>query len=101
MLARTLPTVLVVRATVRGRKTGEQAIAAPIAAAGTALALVAALAQTGRVPWTSAVLVALLAVRSFALLVFPRPSLRASTLGIIEASAGVVYVFAIAIAWRW
>ncbi len=100
MLARAVPTVLTVRATVRARKTGAVAPIFPVALALGAAVVVAMLAHAGLAPWTAAGLGALLAGRSIALLVFPRPALRASTIGMAEAGIGVVFVVATALAWR-
>lgn len=100
MLARAVPTVLTVRATVRARKSGTSEPVLPIVASIVAVALVVVLARATLAPWTAAILVALLALRSAALLVFPRPSLRASTIGMIEAAVGVIFVVATALAWR-
>lgn len=100
MLARSIPTVLTVRAAVRARKSGEWRIAGPVVTSIVALAGLLALARTGLAPWTACVLVAMLALRSAVLLVYPRVSVRPSTLGMIEAATGAVYVLAVAVAWR-
>ena len=100
MVGRAVPTVLYVRARLRGAKTG-------IARPGPAL-VAAALAFIGGVlfaalrlaPVTIAVLLGLLAVRSVVLLVFPRPALRARTLGLVESAIGACFVFCAAAAWR-
>lgn len=100
MIARAVPTVLTVRGTIRARKTGKAAPALPVLATVIAAAAVIALARAGLAPWTAALLAGVLTARSFGLLVYPRPQFRASTIGIIEAGFGVLYVVAIAIAWR-
>ena len=100
MLVRAVPTVLTVRATIRARKTGVSRATLPLVAVFGALAAVVGLANAGLVPWEAVVLAAVLAARSFALLVFPRPALRASTIGMIEAMLGVAYVVLAALAWH-
>lgn len=100
MLARAVPTVLTVRATVRARKTGHVAPALPVALSVAAAVVIALLARSAIVPRTAAVAVAVLALRSLFLLVFPRPALRASVIGMIEAGVGVAFVLVTALAWR-
>jgi hypothetical protein len=100
MLGRAVPTVLCVRAVLRGQKSG---VHRPGAALGTAtVAVVAAivLATLGLAPWGVACVLGLLALRAFALLVFPRPALRARTLGMIEAANGIAFVITVAALWR-
>lgn len=101
MLARAVPTVLTVRASLRARKTGTRRIALPSAAVSVATIVVAALVRQGLAPWTAFALVVMLGLRTFVLLVFPRPALRASTIGMIEAVLGGLYVVAVALTWRW
>jgi hypothetical protein len=99
MIARALPTVLVVRATIRARKANRAPSALPLAVALVAVAGVGWLARSGLAPWLAFVAVCALAVRAFLLLVWPRPTLRASTIGMIEAVLGAAYVLAIGFAW--
>lgn len=99
MLARAVPTVLTVRATVRARKGQPISTVVPLSAAVLAALGIALLAKASLAPWTAAVAVAVLAIRSFVLLVTPRPALRASTIGMIETAIGVAFVVAVAAAW--
>lgn len=101
MLGRTVPTVLCVRAYLRGAKTGVARTAPALAAALLAFAGATILVVLDLVPVTVAVLLGALALRSGVLLVFPRPALRARTLGLVEAIAGAVFVFCAAAAWRF
>jgi hypothetical protein len=99
MAVRSVPTVLCVRTAVRARKTGELNPVASVLAAIAALGLALFLARTSLAPWTLAALAAGLMARTFLLLVFPRPPLRARTLGIIEAVIGAVFVLACGLTW--
>jgi hypothetical protein len=100
MLGRAVPTVLCVRTFLRGAKTGERGAGVALAASAAALAVGIMLARAGLAPRGAVVLLALLSLRAFALLVFPRPALRARTLGMIEAITGIVFVAALAALWR-
>ncbi len=95
MLARSVPTVLAVRSAVRARKTKTAPARWPVLVAGLALALVTGFALAGAAPRLAVVATAVLAVRAFLLLVWPRPLLRASTLGMIEAILGLGFVAAV------
>jgi hypothetical protein len=95
MLGRTVPTVLGVRAFLRASKTGEWHPGPALAAAGVALLTGLLLHRAGLVSGAAVVLLALLAIRSAMLLVYPRPVLRPGTVGMIEAVAGVVFVVAV------
>jgi hypothetical protein len=99
MLARAVPTVLTVRASLRARKTGERRVAIPLVAAGAACVAAGVLSVRGEVPWTATVLLGVLAVRSVALLVFLPRTVRATTIGIAESVLGAIYVLAVGIAW--
>lgn len=92
MLGRAVPTVLGVRAFLRASKTGVWRPGPALAAAGVALIIGIFLEQAELVPGTWVVLLALLAIRTATLLVFPRPVLRPRTLGMMEAIAGVAFV---------
>ena len=100
MLGRAVPTVLCVRAYLRAAKTGIHRIAPALTAAALALAIGTALALAGLAPRTAVVLLALLAARAVVLLVWPRPALRARTLGMIEAAFGAFFVLVAVVAWR-
>jgi hypothetical protein len=92
MLARAVPTVLTVRACLRAMKTGRSSITGPLATTAASVAIVGKLDASGLVAWPWVALVGVLALRTGVLLVAPRPALRARTLGIIEAIAGVAFV---------
>ncbi len=100
MLARSVPTVLTVRASLRARKTGTRRFAVPIVAAFVAAMGVGVLCTRGEAPWVAGVLLAVLAARSVALLLFLPRTVRATTIGIAESVLGAVYVLAVGIAWR-
>jgi hypothetical protein len=99
MLARALPTVLVVRATVRARKTHEKPSLMPLAVAIVAAAAAVFLARADLAPRIAIVATLVLALRAFVFLAFPRPALRASTIGMIEALLGAAYVLTLGLAW--
>lgn len=99
MCGRAIPTVLCVRSTLRGAKTGVRRPVPALIAAVSALAVGLVLARSGLAPVTAVVALAVLALRAIALLVFPRPALRARTIGMIEAVLGVAFVLAVALAW--
>ena len=95
MLGRAVPTVLCIRAYLRGAKTGERRPGAALAAAAIAVAMGVMLARGGVAPGGAVVLLGLLLLRAVALLIFPRPALRARSLGVIEAAIGVVFVLSL------
>lgn len=92
MLGRSVPTVLCVRACLRATKTGEGRTGPALWAAGLALATGYALVRAQLLPSSAVALLAILAVRSGVLLVFPRPILRAGSIGLIEAILGLTFV---------
>ena len=100
MLARSVPSVLYVRAFLRGRKTGVHHNAPALILA--ILALVGALLwnRAGLVPALGVVFLALLLARALSVLVIFRPNWRASRVGMMEAVLGFVYVVGLAGAWR-
>lgn len=100
MLARAVPTVLTVRTWLRGRKTGVSRPFVPLVLVVAAVVGGAMLARAGLSPWPPVIFLALFAARSFVLLVSPRPAVRASTMGMIEAGLGILFVLATAVAWR-
>jgi hypothetical protein len=100
MCGRALPTVLTVRATLRGAKTGTRRPVPAVITVSVALAVGVILAHNGMAPVTAAVALGLLAVRTFVILVFPRPTLRARTIGMIEAALGLTFVIVVATAWH-
>jgi hypothetical protein len=100
MCGRAVPTVLSVRAALRGAKTGIRRPAPAIIAAFVALAVGMVLAGNGLAPEMAAAALAVLALHTVGLLVFPRPVLRARTIGMIEAVLGLAFVVVVASAWH-
>ena len=98
MLGRAVPTVLCVRAYLRGAKTGERHPTAALASAAAAVAIGVVLARHGLAPWVAPGLLGLLMLRAIALLVSARLTLHARTLGMMEAATGVVFVVALGFA---
>ncbi len=99
MLARSVPTVLTVRAYLRLAK-GKPATALPaLACAGGALIAVVALATRGLVPGTAAALALLLVARTAWLLSPRAPTWSARRAGITEAILGAVFVAALALGY--
>lgn len=100
MLARAVPTVLFVRAIVRGNKTGVLHPAVALATAIGVTAIAALLAFRGVLPLLTAAAVALLLVRAAFFLRGNRMRLRAKTLGLQELGIGVLYLATVAATWR-
>lgn len=98
MVGRSVPAVMVVRAFLRGQKTGVWNVWPAVSAAILVLVPVAWLVRAGHAPGVMLGLLALLAVRTV-LLAFSRPKLRARTLGMGEAVAGVIFVIVGALSW--
>lgn len=100
MLGRAVPTVLAVRAYLRAAKTGQRQSGAALVTSVVALVVGVALVRSGLAPRVAAWLLALLALRTGALLVWPRPVWRARTLGMIETILGIAFVLGAGLAWR-
>jgi hypothetical protein len=100
MCGRALPTVLTIRAALRAAKTGEWAIAPALLSSLVAVAAGTGIVLGGHAGWVGPAALAVLAFRTFSLLVFPRPVLRARTIGMIEAVLGLAFVVGVALAWR-
>jgi hypothetical protein len=100
MLGRALPTVLTIRSALRARKMKERPSSVPIVLAGAAALGAAVLVRLDLAPSLTTVALALLALRSFVLLAFSWPSLRAATIGMIEVVLGIAFVIAVAAAWQ-
>ncbi len=96
LAARTLPTVLYVRARLRLDRGEAAGTAGAIAAHAVAVALVAGLASRGLAPWMAAGAMTLLALRAAHGLSPLRPALRTAWLGISELAFGLVTVLATA-----
>ena len=99
-LARSVPTVLYVRALLRAQKTGRRQVTLALAATMLAFVIAFGLVRAGLAPRTTLVLLGVFVLRAGLLLVWPRPQFRARTLGIFEAVLGAAFVFAAAIPWR-
>lgn len=98
MLARSVPTVLVVREFLRERKSRSASSPLALFLALAAAAVVAALHRRGEAPLVAVGLGGLLAARA-AVLFFARPAVRASTLGMFEVVLGIVFVVGCGLAW--
>ncbi len=101
MVGRAVPTVLCVRSVLRATKTGERRVLPALLGAGVALSVALLFFRAGAAPFTAVGLLAALALRAIALLVFPRPALRGRTLGMIEAALGVLFVVVLAATWTF
>lgn len=99
MCGRAVPTVLCVRAALRGRKTGAWDIAPAMASAVFAIAVTLFLSLAGLAPWITVAAMILFAFRAAWLLVAPKPAVRAKTIGMLEAALGAVFVIAVALSW--
>lgn len=99
MLGRAVPTVLVVRAYLRGQKTGTWQVAPALVASALAIAAAFPLVRAGHAPSVMLGLLGLLAARAAFLLLAPRPKFRARSIGMVEAIAGLVFVIGLAVAW--
>ncbi len=100
MLGRAVPAVLTVRACLRAARTGRRQPGAALVTTGVALVAGLALVRGGLAPTAAGALLVLLALRTGALLVWPRPVWRARTLGMIETVLGVGFVLGAGLAWR-
>lgn len=101
MLARSVPTVLTVRAAIRAAKGGRSRSAFAVGSAILALGALMALARADLVPVAAVAAAVLFTVRTLALLVYPRPAFRARTLGMIEGALGGLFVVVVGCAWTW
>lgn len=99
MLARSLPTVLVVRAYLRLQKRQPAARASALAAAVGAVALAAGLAHAGLAPAFAAAPFLVLLARAVLLLAPFRPDWPARRVGLLEAALGVATLAALAAAY--
>jgi len=100
MTGRSVPTVILVRASLRAAKTGVRHFGPALLAAGVALIVGVSLAVASLVPLMVAGLLGLLAGRAATLGLWRRYRLRARILGMIEAAIGVGFVVIAAWAWR-
>lgn len=100
MLGRAVPTVVSVRAMLRSAKTGELRPTLPLVVAFGALVVGALLWRQALVPTAAVLALAVLAVRTVLLLGYPRPMLRARTVGMIEAVLGLGFVVIVGMSWN-
>jgi len=97
MIARAVPTVVFVRAAVRGRKLNQVNLLPAAVAATAAVLLAFALAARGLAP--AAAVVAMVFFLGRISLVAFRPTMRAKQLGIFEAVAGIGFVITLGVTW--
>jgi hypothetical protein len=98
MCARSIPTVMFIRATIRGRKNGDTDWSATAFGATMSVLAVVALWVAGFVPFFVALAVTGFFFRMPIIACFQ--DVRARTLGMIEAVAGVLFILLVAVAWR-
>ena len=99
-VGRAVPSVMCVRAFLRAAKTGVRRDAPALVASVVVVVGAAILVDREVAPFAALVAMIGFAMRAFALLVVVRPEWRARTVGIIEAVLGIVFVAAMALAWR-
>jgi hypothetical protein len=92
-LARSVPSVLWVRAYLRAKKTGVHRSTPALMTACAAVAVAAALFNANLASTFALAFIVAFAVRTFSLLVIFQPAWRARTVGMIEAIVGVVFIF--------
>ena len=92
MLARTVPTVIVVRNRLRLNKNQEVSRIIPVIAAIAALLLLVLLASSSLLPWVAAFLSLVLVARAIVLLSPWGISFSPRRIGITEATLGALYV---------
>lgn len=98
-LARSVPTVLVVRTCLRLAKGALAARAVPLQVSAAALAALVVLGTKGLVPVVAVVFGAILFARALWLLGPWRPAWSAKRIGMMEAVLGLIYVGLLAVAW--
>lgn len=92
MIARAVPTVLAVRARVRGAKQGRIPRAAIVAPAAIAFLAAVGLARSGALPVAIVAATGALLLRAAIYAALPPDALRARTIGFIELALGAAYV---------
>jgi hypothetical protein len=100
MLARAVPTVLFVRAIIRGNKTGAVRPFAALSAALGVTLLAALLVVQNVIPAITAIPIVLLLARAIIFLSWRPTAFRARAIGIQELVIGVLYLGGIALSWR-
>ncbi len=99
MAGRSVPTVMTIRTYLRRNKGQPVSRVPPLAASAAALALCLLLAGEQGVPWSAAVMAALLLARAVVMLVLIRPRIAAGRIGIAEAIIGGILVLVVALGW--
>lgn len=99
MCGRAVPTVLCVRAALRGMKTGAWHVAPAIVSSVMAALVTLLLWLAGHAPFLAVAAMIVFAFRAAWFLVAPRPAVRAKTIGMLEAALGVVFVLVVALHW--
>lgn len=100
VLGRAVPSVLMVRAFLRGAKTGIRRDLPAVVTAGAALIMAWLLFARGLAPFLALAAMMVFAGRALALLVVVRPAWRARTVGMMEAILGLAFVAGLALTWR-
>lgn len=98
-LARAVSTVVLVRALVRGARTGRRRPVLPLAVTGATVLIAAGLARAGSIPAVLLLALAALGTRAAVMLTLPLPNLRPRMLGIQELLLGIGYVLVIGLSW--
>ncbi len=100
MLARSVPSVLYVRAFLRAAKTGVRRDLPALLTSAVALGAAVFLYDRGIAPLFAVVAMIVFLLRAVAVLLAFRPKWRASRIGMIEAMLGVSFVAGLAATWR-
>jgi hypothetical protein len=100
MVGRSVPAVLTVRAFLRAAKNGVRHDGPAVTAACLALLAAGGLVYAGWAPVFALGAMLVFALRTAVLLILVRPVMRARTLGMIEATLGLLFVGGLALAWR-
>ena len=98
MLARSIPTVMTLRTSIRIRKGRPHAIGPALLASGAGALVVSWLTFLHLAPLIAMMFAFLLATRSAWLLLW-RPQIPARSLGILEAAAGIIMVLSLGFSW--
>lgn len=101
MLARSLPTVLIIRTYLRRRKGSPTRPLPAVLTTLVTVGLLLALATAGQAPWTAFVLVLIAALRLALLVPAWQPNWSAKCIGIAEAVFGLGYALLIAATFHW
>lgn len=99
MLARSLPTVLIIRTYLRRRKGHEISASPTVIATAVTLIAVFAVAAADTIPWLVVSLVALAALRLLLLVPAIAPNWPARRIGIVEACFGLLFLLVVSTVW--